>query len=439
MVHAIYLAIKLDVGFGFRWGDEGSGGSKGANFMGSEDQVFSPEFRKKHAIPENFDLGGFVDASRLRVTFDDFRNRLKNEHFKGFIATQRSMRSWLDDGLLPSKQFGLRDAFGMIEFSSAVQAAIDAAKEVPLGGSVCALHLRGGDVIFGKYRKAAAYQRKAIAAPLAKSVISKMREGGAEVLLFGQDTALLEYFKKSCGVTLVKDVQSERFDLDAAQSMFEITLMARCELIVAGTSGFASLASDIGVGSKRGVSRIYTSEEQVDIIVGDLSRNRGDYSDLQLSFAYSNAYLLGRPTLPPEKAEALLLAGAEVDPDNELFPIMRAADCFRCLRFKEGDEILRELVERQLRECGSFSKISALKVFSSSYSGSSPFPGEYGSFSEAAASGASYAHLFMCFVKHHNRVKLSRDEVDALLEGSRQHGGAVHQAVEYLKLAGAAA
>lgn len=395
LTNAIYLASRLGYAFGFQWDDRLAG--REHQSADRQAEVFCPEFIERYSIPADCQLQGFVETQDLLLTRQKVAQFEADPSFRGFICHQGVLTRWLDPSLLPDSAFSYRDAFNLIGFSEPVRHAIGMARRISLPPRLTALHLRGGDVIYGVFRRSARYQGKALPAPLAAHLIRQIEEEGGGVLLFGQDTQLISQLKAGSRALDVGDLYPTSFGLPAAQSLFEITVMSRCERIIAGSSGFALLAREMGAVSWQAARSRFSPEEQFEIIIRDLEQQPGRYSPLQVAFACSSAYMAMRRKLKPGMAETVLQMGRAADPENEFFGLMIAATCFRNDELDRGDRVLAELLseDRGYANAG----LDLARTFAEGRGGS-PYPAEHETFHRAGERGASHAFLMSCYLRY---------------------------------------
>ena len=216
-------------------------------------------------------------------------------------------------------------AFEAIEFAPPLARARSLAMELDLGGEFIALHLRAGDIVYGKFRAIGGFTGKAIAYPVIAKLIQMHKKAGKAVLLFGQDKPMCRHLADTYGAHLGADFAQE-YRLDKYQSaLFEICLMSRCREIYSGGSGFATLASWIGAAKNREVNKKLNGREIVDIILAGTDESTQSVSDLQK--AYANFYILQRHPgiMTKQERRDTLHRCVVLDPDNPLYQLMSAA------------------------------------------------------------------------------------------------------------------
>jgi hypothetical protein len=387
------LARKLGFDFAYHWPLSLSGDRLGVDrshhAIISEEDFFSEDFIAKYSIA-NFDKKGFVELTGKRLTQEYLVNRTVEQHFAGWLAPRLDLKDLLVEQLCPNTKFNLGSVFNEIGFHEDVADAIRAAKSLGLPTHCVALHLRSGDIFYGRYRKHVHYTYKGVTLPIAKAVIREVVRAGQCVLLFGQDKDVMQYLKQELGAILLEDLDAPMFASSAARAMFEILLMSRCERIIGGSSGFAKQASWIAGCNVEHPADFFNHFEQTKISIEDLERNANIYHPLQTAFAYWYAYFYGRQSKPFEQADMLLAKAYEYDRENQLYPIKRAVNCFRAERFHEGDAVLRRLMYDEYMDVRS-ADLPLFQVLTAKILGNFNLAEDFEAIDQAAQKGYPYA------------------------------------------------
>jgi glycosyltransferase involved in cell wall biosynthesis len=347
ILNGMYLAKRLGFDFAYYWSPSGTwekvGADRAHHAIVNEKDFFSEDFIARYSV-DDFSRKGFVEVSGRDLTEEYLVNRTGDPGFSGWLAPRLDLKDLLAEQLRPNAEFNLGSVFHQIGFHSNIAEAIRAAESLNLPSSCVAFHLRSGDIFYGPYRKYVHYSYKGVTLPVAKAIIFQITQAGGHVLLFGQDKEVMQYLKREVGATLLEDIGAPVFASPAAQAMFEIVLMSRFEQIVAGSSGFAKQASWIGGSIMKHPADFFDHFEQTRLSVEDLRENANTYHPLQTAFAYWYAYFYGRQFKTFAQADQLLAKAYEYDPENQLYPIKRAANCFRAGKFEDGNAILEGLI-----------------------------------------------------------------------------------------------
>lgn len=333
LLMTMYYAELLNADYGVVWPDPTVGLEHHAVLPAG--RTFTKAFCATHIAERPADTG-YVELDQ------------PVEDVEGLAALANGRRGWLVrkphvlDSLpadLRPTQADFRRLFDTIPFQPRLSAAIQAARAAPLEEGMAAVHIRAGDIVYGKHRLGARYTRKVICLPVARRLVETLRAKGRTVVLFTQDPFAAELFRKTPGVIVAGDMFAK--DDVVAQALFEIALMSRCAEIYAGNSVFAQIGEMIGQGVLIDPRSVFKSSEQADIIETDLiiKRRRSSYPPLQTAFAaWSAAEMLSRRN--PARAVDLLKTAIRFDPVNACYVLRRVALMHRVRRGKEAEAIV---------------------------------------------------------------------------------------------------
>ncbi len=351
MLNAIVLAKTLGYKLGYTWNDLShaqpfqKGTENKDNLIGhaivDEHDFFDTSFIEKYSMTNKV-LKNFRTITETNLSYEGV-SALENKHkLSGWFSPRLALKEHLSPELL-IEDYTYADAFAFIDFNKPIKTSIELAKKVMQSKDFIALHLRSGDVFYGEYRKFLHYSYKGIVLPLAKKIIKDHLKKGFNVVVFGQDREVLEYLKLTYGVKLVDDFEGFASFDETQKAMFEITLMSQAKSIIAGSSGFAKLASWIGNQETKSPMNFYNSKKQSAIIKKDLKENKDAYNKLQTSFAYWYGYFYGRNSKDIKEVEYFLTNAYKYDPDNPLYPIILSAHYYKNYQPDKAEEILSAL------------------------------------------------------------------------------------------------
>lgn len=354
MIESIRLARTLDLDLRFVWSDLLVGDPDHAIRAATE--MFTESFRRDHLtepepggiLPLGADLLDREGVDRLllggqavRCAGDNLSNHLDPADFPGS-----------DDPYAPE--------FGEIGFAPDLLRAIGIALEIPLPERTAAVHLRGGDLVRGKFRQWARWTDKAVPLPMARAITKQLLDDGHHVLLTGQEAEVIDELHVTEGAARFADVQPAPFATATEQALFDLVLLSRCEPIVAGDSGFARQAAKLTGTMGRAPDDFMTPQEQHRFALADLTANGARYDRLHAAFAWWSAFHVVRHELDADVAVPLLQAAGRHDPANGLYPLTEAAWLYRGGRTAEGDAIL---AERLLAEWRAHRRLLLLELF----------------------------------------------------------------------------
>ncbi len=310
----------------------------------------------------------------------------------------------------PESTFDLRDCFASIEFAPAIKAAVDAAMAVPLPSPVACLHLRAGDIFYGDYRKYLHYTYKGLTLPVAKMMIGRAQQRGQSVVVLGQDDQVLSYLKEEMGVVLGRDYVPS-MGSRAAQAMFELRLLARADVIMGGSSGFAKQASWISGSKVEQPESLFTWREQQAFGEDDLERNAERYHPLQAAFAYWYLFFYARRYRTVATGLPWLERASELDPANELYPLVRAGLLYRV----ERDDEAERLLERCLLLDSVSGTRETVRIFVAKTLGKFNLAEFHPAYKAAAIRGNRYARFFSAVLRQaEGAADAAKKEFDAL-------------------------
>jgi len=341
LMNAVAMAKLTGGSFEFAWPDHDRAGPEGE--MVSAQELFSERFLEEHYRP------GWLTIFDMRQKAGD-----KRERYDAHLVTKAivpdlisstcdpmvcRIAEWADLRSDSGNPNIYQEAFAEISFSSPVQEAIQAAKEVPLPDGTTAIHLRGGDVIYDQFRFSGFHAPSwALPFPLARQLAERM----GPVLAFGQDREVIAHVCGASNATSVLSLSQHRGMNPLEAWFFEACLMARCKTIVAAPrsafSGFASLISGI---EKTNGYRLVSDEELLALV-----RNHapdGPVSNLQKAHAFWAVFFLN-PGLAPEERLQCLVRARQFDPQNGLYGLALASELVATSRSEEARSVLSELV-----------------------------------------------------------------------------------------------
>lgn len=340
ILNGLMLSRIFNLPFRFSWSDRFLGDPSHA--IEKVEEFFADSFIEKYLSVEPF-AGRRWEVGGRNPDFPALRRGI--EQAEVILAPRLGLQEILEPKRYVAEYFDFPRLFGELAFSESIAAAIALARSIELPEDAVGFHLRSGDVFYGPYRKWVHYTYKGVTLPLAKAAIREMVAGGRQIYLFGQDEAVMAYLCTECGAT---DITASMADAlaplgRAQRAMFDLVLMSRFKTILAGSSGFAKQASWIGGGTLVSAFQLFSVERQLDIFSQDLAANADAYHPLQTAFAYWYAYCLGRGRKHHEQDAHLLQQAQAYDPDNELYPLVRAASRYATGDFAGGEAILAEV------------------------------------------------------------------------------------------------
>lgn len=313
----------------------------------SREKTFSKKFIAGHLIePRDFSVLSTKNSSAEGFSMTSFFASNRD----AIIVEQAKITSRIPEVSRKIQPGAYARAFKKIEFSEPLERAREVARSIQISDSSVALHLRAGDIIYGRYRFTDLYIGKVITFPVAEHIISVENSNGNAVVLFGQDDDLCRYFASKYEVVLAGQL-GDAFGFDDAQrALFEICLMSRCKKLYAGSSGFAVLASWIGECGIVPASGVVDDKAAVEVVAKYLLsvvKMSGLISPLQYSYAALVAVCSHHNHLESDARDRLLELGIKFDPENSFLVFLKCYFLYRDRRDKEADDLLLREIERE--------------------------------------------------------------------------------------------
>lgn len=326
MINAFVLSNKIGGAFSFHWPTDQIHGLQD-HAISEVHEIFSGTFIKEfHKAPP---------TQWVSIADEEFRSNLETPLVGNFLSEPISIKT-----RLPYFEITYRDyqrAISEIGFSDRINSAIRAVDDFDLANNSIAVHMRAGDIVYGKYRFDDRFTSKVVSFPLIEYEIDAARKDDREILIFGQDKKLCDHLTQAYGLT--HPYYSEEPDL---QAVFEIFLMSRCHTIYCGHSGFAQLAASIGGSTTKYPCENKNAEEKLKIYETHLSRCCPAVTPLQRAFAYWSSYLSCTAALNLEQQSRILTNCCNLDPSNDFYKVVLASILFSDGRFNDAEKILEK-------------------------------------------------------------------------------------------------
>lgn len=338
LLNAMRMADLLGVDFRFSWPE--MFGDKPQHAIVPAEQFFAADFLAAHLIDDADAWDGYAAPAGHAKDLEALRLELTSAE-RGLVAPNRWLGKYVDK-TVPGIRGGFSGEFARIGFHPQIETAIDAARAVPLGDKPVGLHLRAGDVFHGTRRSWNRLTSKVMPAPVARELIARFRADGSEVVVSGQDQEVIDELCATHGAIDAASLRRQEDWSKAADAMFDIVVMSRCERIIGGNSGFVRQAAIIGDKSVEDFRTLVPPAEIVTVTRADIARNGERYSPVQLGFAWWAAFYFARSQLSGEEAIDLVGRAQRADPTNPQHRLWLATLCFRDRQHERGDDALRD-------------------------------------------------------------------------------------------------
>lgn len=322
MINAIILADHFGVAFKFIWPLRGANAQQHHAVL-SPHLTFNRTFLTRHHLdkikPADY------PALKGRAQPQEEIRQLLDSPIKGLSVSQEPITRLIELRDLKYLRGKYSRAFRRIRFSRPVQAAVDAARLIPLPDNAVAVHLRAGDIVYGNFRYASPASSKAVCYPVVKRLIADLIAQGKQPVIFGQDRIVCRMLADRFHVPLAAELLGHADVLVAAVS--EIVLMSRCETIYAGSSGFSILASLIGDKKMEIPAAAWSPQQIVDIIQADeeLHDAASPLPALQRAFAFYMIANAGQDFLSAGVMITALGKALDNDSSNAFYALNKAS------------------------------------------------------------------------------------------------------------------
>jgi tetratricopeptide (TPR) repeat protein len=387
MINAGVIAERVGSRFGFIWNRQASV-DKTFHVVDTVDKIFSADFIERCWLGETVPKSEFLPLPLIEFSRRDLRKAARGKDIRGWICNELTVLKRFRDTWTFRDFFGLRGpvntakVFQKFGFAPDVEAAFAAAQKPAMVRPVAAIHLRSGDIVYGKFRRFR-FTTKAIPSALVKALVARLNALGMDTLLIGQDRATLEYLKAETSAFLTDDFGASDFGDPTMREFFEIALMARCHRIYSGSSFFAALASAIRGKPVDKISRLILGSEAAEFVLQELSAHGADYHPLDAAFGYQWVFRALERSLTRPQAEEILNNARNLDPENEAYALKLAALDFRDGLPDMGEQLLASLMESDWLATSKM-PTQSMQTFASMTS-SGPFIGRELDFVEQAA------------------------------------------------------
>jgi len=338
LLNAMRLSDLLGVDYRFTW-PMGIVAKSPHHAIVPAEEIFTADFLAAHLIDHRDTANGFELLAGPDDDLDSVRAQLAAAE-RGLRVPARPLSTRIDPEAVPAITRGFADEFAAVGFQPQILAAIEAARSVPLGEGSVGLHLRAGDILFGRYRTWTHSWYKIVSPPVARALIERNRATGSEVLVFGQDAELIGELCTSTGAIDVSVIRESHHLTRTGEAIFDLVLLSRCERIVAGHSGFAIQAASIAASSVHNHLDLIPPEEVIELTRDDMARNGDRYNPVHREFAWWAAFYGARHDLDYTTAAELLTYAFTADPTNPRARLHLAALHYAHGKPELGDDVL---------------------------------------------------------------------------------------------------
>lgn len=332
--------------FFFSWVDRGEGFNQ-FHSTTSYREVFNQRFTDDHYMEKKV-----IDSMNL-ISSNKVKGKIDKDTFNydGVLLDRFHINKQIDNEVLDSKSYSYSDAFNRIGFSDDLLDAKKQASKIVLSKKAVAIHLRSGDIVYGAYRLAGQAWDKVTPVYVLDSLIKHYINNGYQVVIFGQDEEFCEELSSEYGIIYSGSLMMKQYTATQA-SLFDITLMSRCEIIVAGNSGFATISAWIGGGSIVSYKDETSSEKLISEFKKSLEPggvlNYRSTNNLLKSFTILHFYFNFSKHIDIDYKIYLMTLCKNLDPDNTFISLLLALALYENFENEIADNIIEgELITKK--------------------------------------------------------------------------------------------
>ncbi|MEM7462964.1 MAG: hypothetical protein AAF362_09805 [Pseudomonadota bacterium] len=296
----------------------------------------------------------------------------------------------------------LKRQFDRIGFRSPYSDAVQMAEAAKVPENAVAMHVRSGDIIFGKVRERTRFLGKTIPLPVAQSIVRDLVENGRPVIVFCQDEHSISLLVEEGAVPAAKYLPAE-IGSEQERDLFEIVLMSKCSEILAGGSVFAMTACLIGQASLRNPADNFSAEEIINIVEGYCTGERrvdGHIAAHALKYIYYNF----PDVLDADHRIGLIKRMRDYDPDNRLYSFILAYEFAKCGKLEDADNVLKERLYLEYEEKKRM-PCKSMKLLAYPVGYESRLNEVCNTFFDNAGKGYGYIDLFAAYVLYKDKNK----------------------------------
>lgn len=355
LLNAMVLAKFYGMPFKFTWNNLAHLGEH--HSVDNPEKMFSYDFLTNNLvenIPDNrYELDKSINTPLIEPINSEAIRVSQQSIFKQLPA----LKSYIS----PSS---FAQAFEKIGFHSKIEEAIHIANQLELPRDTMAIHLRAGDIIYGKHRFGDRYTNKVISYPQADFIISELKKVNIEVILFGQNQKVCRYLANKFGALYFGDTENNlRFD-PTQLAIFDMVLMSRTTQIFSGNSGFAQLSELIGdtqITSPHDYFDIQAMAAHIeDLLQSEETNYFDDYQNAFSCWHYIHSF---KSIEKIETSITLLVKAHQYDSENIFYLLILSIFYFRNNDIKNSESTIQTILNYKKNCKGKFGGYTSLMRF----------------------------------------------------------------------------
>ncbi|EBF5696992.1 hypothetical protein I9X18_03660 [Campylobacter jejuni] len=368
ILNALYLSKCANYKFGFIWPDHFLTYNNNSNNkilfaisdLQKEEFMFDKIFIEKYSYKNKLRLpngemylggeGFFLKNDKLSL--EEFKNGKYFQYDWGLVCNQFDLTNIFTDLNSEDYYSYLPIAWNCVKFSKEIQTSLtyaDRISELVLNKDYIAIHIRSGDIIYGKDRIWNYFGlKKALSIHLVIEIINKEVEPSKTIVIFSDDLesalSLKAYFKDRI-IYLVDDLIDEKLT-STQRSFFEINLMSNAICIYSsGNSGFSLLASRIKNTKLISVYSLFDDSNKREIILKYIEDIK--LSNYQKAFSYLHVFVSLRNSKDFSFLENIINKILQLDNMNKTYDILYMDLLIEQKKYLCVDMMLRDIISNQ--------------------------------------------------------------------------------------------
>lgn len=213
-----------------------------------------------------------------------------------------------------------------------------------------AIHLRAGDVLYGRHADNPRWLNKVICAPMAAVLARHLKGGGMTPVFFGQEPHIAHRLAKRFDCCIAEDFNPQDCNSDLEIAFADIFLMSRCSVIYAGNSGFAKIASQFSRLPQHNPLDVYKAGQWPQLLHEEVSNHAETYSPEQRAYAYFTCYYYALQAGMKKELSKYISLARHHNPKNNMYAFLEAITPLHTGELQKAEELMSAYFEDAIRQ-----------------------------------------------------------------------------------------
>ena len=283
---------------------------------------------------------------RNEITMNSHSDYLRARHDRAFFGLAPHV---MDDTFVSDCRAKCRTVARSGIFSDEIAKLLKDGDAIDELKSMWAVHLRGGDIVYGEVRKQ--FPRRcdlSLTVPLAIDICRVAAKSDKKVIVLGATNQDIAFVLSQCP----NAIGAYGIDLAAANNasavIRDVVVMSRCEkLFSAQSSGVARLATYLGCPEWITADDVYTPDAHADVLKSALAQDAlAPCHDLQKAFVYYTLFVLAWDKDGFDALDSYLEMAFKLDPENLSYLALRYLNCLSFSKFGLANRAKAAFLER---------------------------------------------------------------------------------------------